>query len=196
MIKAVIFDLSEVFLRGLYGTHKLVADKLGTPQDDESFFVPEMSELFHAKITEEQYWQAVIKQQKWDIKVDELKNLVRSNFGEIAGTRSIIEKLKQKGYKMGLLSIHAKEWIDYCEQKFDYHKLFDTTVYSFDIGISKPDNRAYLHILEKLNVKPQEAVFIDDSTVNVAAAGKLGMKAIVFKTPAKLEKDLKLIGAL
>jgi HAD superfamily hydrolase (TIGR01509 family) len=87
--------------------------------------------------------------------------------------------------------VHGKEWIDYCEKKFDYHKLFCSVTYSFEVGVSKPDPQAFNLILEKLHVTPTECLFIDDSLRNVEAAAKLGINAIQFENSKQLKSELQ-----
>lgn len=120
-----------------------------------------------------------------------MKNAVRKNFKEINGTRKIIEKLKQKGFRLGLLSNNAKEWVEYCEINYKYHKLFDAVLYSCEVGISKPNKDIFKLILKKLKVKPQETLYIDDYIKNINSAKKLGINAIHFITPSDLKKKLR-----
>jgi HAD superfamily hydrolase (TIGR01509 family) len=60
--------------------------------------------------------------------------------------------------------------------------LFDVIVISGEVGMVKPNQDIYLYTLEKLNVKPEEVFFIDDSQKNIEAANALGMKTILFKS--------------
>ncbi len=192
MITTIIFDLSEVYLKGLIGVEhhlepilKMSPNKIYPKLTGENF-----NQLMNGKISEEEYWQKIIKNKGFDIEVEHFKSAIRANFEEIGGTREIIEKLKLGEFKLGLLSVHAKEWVDYCEEKFDYHKLFHSTMYSFEVGISKPDKKAYELILEKLKVKPEECLFIDDKEKNIIAAEELGIKTIHFKGSNQLKKEL------
>ena len=52
--------------------------------------------------------------------------------------------------------------------------------YSFDIGYLKPERQAYEHVLGKLEVQPEDALFIDDKARNVIAAEQLGICSVVF----------------
>ncbi len=143
------------------------------------------------EIAEEAYWKALVNKHHWKISVDDLKKAVRENFREIKGTRKIIEELKQNGYKLGLLSVHAKEWIEHCEEQFNYHRLFDSFMYSFEVAVSKPERRAYELMLQKLNTIPGDCLFIDDSPKNTDAAKELGIEVIPFISPEQLREDLK-----
>lgn len=191
MITTIIFDLSEVYLHGLLGTEKNIQQKLNIPVSNKELHIPEMEKLFHGKIKEKQYLQALITKHRWNITIEELKKIVRENFKEVKGTREIIELLKKNGYKLGLLSVHAEEWVKHCEKKFDYHKLFDSYMYSFEVEVCKPERKAFELILKKLHVKPNNCLFIDDWSINTSAAKKLGIKTITFKSPMQLLRDLK-----
>lgn len=56
---------------------------------------------------------------------------------------------------------------------------FSSFVLSSVIGVTKPDKKMYLTALEELRVKPEKAVFIDDSAANCLGAKKLGIHAIL-----------------
>jgi FMN phosphatase YigB (HAD superfamily) len=74
--------------------------------------------------------------------------------------------------------------------------LFHVVFCSGDEGIVKPDPRAFAQTLERLEVKPEEAIFIDDTPEHVDAARALGLRAVVFTTAERLEEDLTdLLGA-
>lgn len=181
-VTTIVFDLAEVLLKGLIGVEQYLEPVLGIKAEEieNKLYGKELAALFHGEITEEEYWLKIIKKNKWAVDVETLKKAVRDNFQEIPGTREIIRKLKEKGYKLGLLSVHTKEWIDHCVTKFDHNKLFHSTVYSFEVHVSKPDKRAYEIILQKLGSKPEECIFVDDSLKNILAAKELGMGTIQY----------------
>lgn len=105
------------------------------------------------------------------------------------GLMAYIERLKPN-YKIGLLSNVGSDWI---EKEFLTPKelgLFDTLVASYKTGLIKPDPRIYGLVLEKLDVKPQEAVFIDDIDEYCAGARSLGMQAITYKNFVQMKAEL------
>lgn len=194
MITTIIFDLADVYLKGILGIEHYLEPILGIKAKEiyPMILGEELESLFRGEITEEEYWKKIIKKNNWNIDVKLFKKAIRNNFREIRGTREIIEKLREKGFKLGLLSVHAKEWIDYCNKKFDYHKLFYSILYSFEVGIRKPDKRIYELILERLKAKPNECVFIDDQERNLVPARELGMKTVCFEDSEQLKKELAL----
>ncbi len=52
---------------------------------------------------------------------------------------------------------------------------FDAITISGEEGVMKPDERIYRIALARLNVEPNEAIFVDDFSENVVAARALGM---------------------
>jgi putative hydrolase of the HAD superfamily len=198
MITTIVFDLAEVYLKGLVGVENHLEPilKIRAEEIYPKIRIKELDRLFLGKLTEEEYWLKVIERNNWGVDVETLKKAIRDNFEEIKGVRDVIEELKDKGFKLGLLSIHAKEWIDYCNKKFDYHKLFNSILYSFEVGSLKPQKRSYELILRKLNSKPEESIFIDNEPENLATAKKLGMKTIHFKNSCQLKAELRDMGVL
>lgn len=190
-VDTIIFDLSEVYLTGLKDTHLRLSQHLGNPVRDEVFHHPSLQQLFHGKITEDKYWQNLIDEQGWQIGIPQLQRVVRKNFQPIKGTADIVRQLKKKGYRLGLLSVHAKEWIEYCQQQFDHQAAFDVVTYSYESGVSKPNSRAYRNILKKLDTTPSHSLMIDDSEINIRSAKRLGMQAIQFTSARQLAADLK-----
>lgn len=56
---------------------------------------------------------------------------------------------------------------------------FDLVMLSNEIGMCKPDPAVYRLALELLDVRAQDAIFVDDSPRNVEGARQLGMAGIV-----------------
>ncbi len=55
----------------------------------------------------------------------------------------------------------------------------------------KPDPAIYELALRKLGVRPDEAIFVDDTSTNVEAAQRLGLRGIVFRNPGQMRSELK-----
>ncbi|WP_017242046.1 HAD family hydrolase [Streptomyces sp. SS] len=64
---------------------------------------------------------------------------------------------------------------------YHFDELVEEIVYSHEIGIEKPDPRAFETICATLDVQPEHCLFIDDVPVNIAAAQSTGMHAHLFE---------------
>lgn len=64
---------------------------------------------------------------------------------------------------------------------YRFDELVEQIVYSHEIGIEKPDSRAFEAACAGLGVRPEDCLFIDDLEVNVEAARATGMQAHLFE---------------
>ncbi|MFG2123376.1 HAD family hydrolase [Streptomyces sp. NPDC048710] len=67
---------------------------------------------------------------------------------------------------------------------YHFDELVDQIVYSHEIGVGKPDLRAFEAACAGLDVRPESCLFIDDVAVNVEAAQAAGMQAHLFEDNA------------
>ncbi|MFC8272402.1 HAD family hydrolase [Streptomyces sp. NPDC057271] len=68
---------------------------------------------------------------------------------------------------------------------YRFDELVEHIVYSHEIGVEKPDPRAFEAACAGLEVRPESCLFIDDFAVNVEAAQAAGMQAHLFEDNAR-----------
>lgn len=73
---------------------------------------------------------------------------------------------------------------------------FDLLINSAEEGVTKPDPKIYLIACERLGVKPEECIFIDDDLGNLKGAEDVGMHDIHYSEVEALRKELKGLGLL
>lgn len=104
---------------------------------------------------------------------------------------NLIESLNPN-YKIGLLSngsrVHIKEVLEGAGGEGKY---FDAVISSSESKHGKPAARAFLDILERLGVRPQTALMIDDSPGHIAGAAAAGLRTIHFSDMENLRKELQ-----
>jgi len=76
------------------------------------------------------------------------------------------------------------------ERTFGWIHRFDVLVWSYQLGIVKPDPAIYRHTLSELGTRPDETLFIDDKRPNVEAAWALGIQAIEYSSVEDLREEL------
>ena len=67
---------------------------------------------------------------------------------------------------------------------------FDKIYESYKIGMRKPEKRIYEHVLNDLNIKPENTIFLDDLGMNLKTAKLLGIHTIKVVNPIKAIKEL------
>lgn len=103
---------------------------------------------------------------------------------------SLLKEYKNKGYNIYYLSNMPSETFEELRKETDF---FDNTciggVVSAHIKMIKPNKDIYEYFLNKLNLKADECLFIDDNINNINTALQIGINAV------QLEKisDMKII---
>ena len=97
------------------------------------------------------------------------------------GFLDFIKAVKKK-YKLAILSNDSSRWSKYLREKFNINQYFDVISISGDLKIRKPDERIFRLTMEKLAVKAEECLYIDDRRVYLGGAGKVGMNTILFNS--------------
>ncbi len=89
----------------------------------------------------------------------------------------VIPRLRQK-YLLGVVS---DTWpsLDRVFKNVGLREYFSTFVMSSILGVIKPHELMYKTALEELGLRPEEALFIDDSMRNLEGAKKLGIQTIL-----------------
>jgi putative hydrolase of the HAD superfamily len=64
---------------------------------------------------------------------------------------------------------------------YHFDELVEQIVYSHEIGVSKPDPRAFAVTCARLDVRAPDCLFVDDHDVNIEAARAAGMQAHLFE---------------
>lgn len=198
-IRAVFFDLGGVILRTEYqAPRQQLAERLGMEYDDLDRIVFD-SESGHqaaiGAITAVQHWESVLKRLK---RPPEELTSIRDEFfaGDIIDRELLVFLRSLRGkYITGLISNAWNDLRAYLvREKID--DAFDHIVISAEVGVAKPEARIFQIALEQARVSPNEAVFVDDFSVNIEGCEKVGMQGIHFQdTPSTLTQLKTILSA-
>jgi 2-haloacid dehalogenase len=109
----------------------------------------------------------------------------------------IFKQLKEKNrYKIYALTNWSAETFPVAFERFDFLKWFDGIVVSGAEKMRKPTPEFYHILLDRYQVKAQEALFIDDNYRNILAAEQLGIHCIHFTSAEQLSGELHKLGVL
>jgi len=96
-------------------------------------------------------------------------------------TVEIFKELKESGkYNIYALTNWSAETFPVALERFDFLHWFDSIVVSGAEKMRKPAPEFYQLLLDRHDVKAEEALFIDDNYRNILAAEKLGIQSIHF----------------
>ncbi len=195
MTKAIIFDIGGVLVKQIHQQLlKELSDKYNIDMNELENFEPGLFDnTMTGKITETEYFERIIKHFNLPVSVSDLNERATELTEPIKETWPIVEKLKGK-YVLAVLSDMGKEWTKTREEKFKISEYFDYVVYSYEVGVRKPNVKIYKHLLNLMKIPASECIFIDDKQKNVDVARELGMKTILFENAEKLEQRLFAFG--
>ena len=100
---------------------------------------------------------------------------------------SKIQDMRSQGIACYLVSDQDKYRAEYTREKLEDDKKFDGYFFSCDIGYSKAQPEFFTAVLEKLPVKPDEIMYVDDEETDIAAAKQLGIQARLYRGLMDLE---------
>ena len=109
--------------------------------------------------------------------------------GEMEGMRSLLQQLKQKGFRLYGLT-NWSHLVHGVMRKYEIFSLLDGSVISSEEHVIKPEPEIYHRLCRKFDLRPEECFFADDKLVNVEGALRVGMKAAVFTTAEQYVRDL------
>ncbi len=192
---ALIFDFGGVIVRTEdRSPREQLAEELDMTYDQLSdvIFAGESSRLASlGLITAEEHWEAV--RDDLGLSANDLPR-IKDHFwaGDILDFDlvELIRSFRPK-YQTALLS---NAWDDLRDMLADHWKIadaFDEIVISAEEGVVKPYPQIYQITLERLNLEPGQAVFVDDFIENVQAAQAFGMQTIHFRSIDQVRAELK-----
>jgi len=116
--------------------------------------------------------------------------------GAIDETVEVLRELQDRPVRLFALSNWSAETFPIARRRYPFLGWFDGIVISGEVGICKPDERVFRHLITTHTIEPETTVFVDDSNVNVEAARGLGMIAIPFTGGRELREELVQLGVL
>lgn len=186
MIKAIIFDCFGVITTDSW---RAFADSLPPEQVDQARDLNKqlnMGMIEHPEFIEE------IRQLTGREPV-QVEKLLQNEVVKNEALLDYIRELKQAGYQIGMLSNIASNWIRDTLLTAEEQSLFEEMIFSYEVGMAKPDPRIFMLMCERLRVGPHEAVMVDDVESYCEAARAEGLQAVWFQDLQQLKRELSAI---
>lgn len=184
-IKAIIFDCFGVLYTD--GKSRIIA---AAPDDKKQ----EVNDLFmqsdYGYIDNDEFLQATAD--LIGISLAEMKTMTKDIYHR---NQPLIDRIAdyRQNYKVGLLSNVGATMINELFAPEDRAALFDEVVLSSDVGIIKPSPEIFHLMAQRLGVRPEECIMIDDLANNITGAEMAGMAGIVYTSEQQLHQDIEKI---
>lgn len=161
-----------LLMRVVYHSAEWIALDRGSLTDDEAL------RIMRKNLPERLHPAAEELVRRWDIP-----------YLPVPGMPELAAELRENGYGLYLLSNASLRHREYWP-RFPVAALFgDRVMRSADWKLLKPDAAFYEKAFELLGLDPSVCLFIDDSPLNVEAARRVGLDAVVFHGDAALLRE-------
>lgn len=195
MIKAIILDFGRVIsAQKPPSLFRRYEKDLGLAPDTINpvmFGSRAWQETLVGRMTAEEFWTIIGPELCLETpeKIEAFRRRYQADEAINADVHELIRRLYGR-YKLAVLSNSPPDLSRWLSEWNMLH-LFNVVFCSGDEGIVKPEPAAFKTTLDRLGVRPEEAVFIDDTDEHVKAARSLGMHGILFTNAHALADELK-----
>lgn len=186
MITTVLFDFDGVIsdtepLYDQYWNDAALRYHLGIPNfatKIKGTIMPDILATYFANHTEEQRAQIQAECDKFE------EELV---YPEIPGALVFLQRLKDKHFKLGLVTSSTSRKIENAIKILHLENTFDVIITADHITAGKPSPQCYLLAAQKLQADPSQCIVFEDSLAGIHAGKAAGMKVIGLSTTNSIE---------
>jgi len=201
MKKGIIFDMDEVLIDAMsfHAEAMRLAIKEEIKHDINMKIVYLLEGLPGSKLVKEIFKREKISENFDDNIAEKISKRKKEIFKEIQkakaidGARELVDDLKSCGCLKAVVSGSSKEEIETILDENIGSNKFDLVISGDDLkeGEGKPDPAPFQTALQRMNLKPSEAIVVENSPLGVEAANKAGIPFIITlnNTPLDISSD-------
>ncbi|MGA2182723.1 MAG: HAD family phosphatase [Bryobacteraceae bacterium] len=191
-LKAVLFDYGNVLSR-----HQTM-DDMAAMARVAGIGTADMHRLYwqfrpafdRGDLDEPSYWSAVSR----DFTAEQVREIIRLDNESWSRPDPVMIRwaatLRASGIRAGVLSNMPVTLRRYLTANVAWLRGFDHYTYSCDVHMVKPEAGIYEHALRGLGVAASEALFLDDREANVEGARRVGLHALLFRSPEQANGEM------
>jgi 2-haloacid dehalogenase len=116
--------------------------------------------------------------------------------GLLEGSIAVLAELKAQGVPCYALSNMERERWEWRLDNYEFLRWFDGYVISGLEGVAKPDREIFEIALGRFELAPAEVIFVDDRSLNVESAARLGIRSFLFTSPEAMRDVMVTAGLL
>lgn len=193
-IRAICFDLDGLFFtaESFQNFKKSLAPDVETKKRDYVLALSEQLKAFKlGTMDEEAYRNWAKKELSLPYSNEKIFQILKESYQVNPQVEALAKKLKEKGYILCICSNNFPTRIRELDKKFWFLSLFDVHIFSYEVGVMKPDQRIFEVLIDKSWIPAHEIVYSDDKEDKLSGAKALGIQTFVFHSFDEFVVDLK-----
>ena len=195
VISTIIFDLGKVLVDFSYAEFLPLLRRVGASIKDADDFALQVGlvDYEEGRIDSREFFQRVNALLDNPLDQAVLETAWCSIFTPIPQMLNMARQLRRQ-LKTAILSNTSELHWRYLCDRFQLDSFCDNRLASFELGAMKPDADIYRLAAERLNLRAENLVFIDDRHVNVESARACGWQAIQHQSYGQTREELLHLG--
>jgi putative hydrolase of the HAD superfamily len=149
----------------------------------------------NGQLSGEEYWHSILQHYGLEQNGSNVTKLIQEDIESWTQINDsmiqFIKESRKKVHTLAIISNMTGDCLAYMKKHFQWLALFDELTFSCEFGKNKPDPKIYQAFLSRIEIPPQECLFVDDLLENVDEAMKSGMNVIHFKSFLKFRQELE-----
>ena len=197
MIDTIIFDIGNVL--AAWHWRESFVEKFGEalvePLADATVRSPGWYELDRGALSEDGIAELLI--QNAPQYAEQIARIVHESHEFVTAypyAADWVKTLKAAGYKVYILSNYSEFGFKRSKPGFDFLNYVDGALISYEIKQVKPDRIIYEALCDRYGIVPENAVFLDDNSLNTKAAIEFGLHAITVENKGQADAELRALG--
>ncbi|WP_207652801.1 HAD family hydrolase [Clostridium isatidis] len=175
MIKAVIFDLDGLLIDSeviSYKIYKELLEEFGHDYSLEEYAQNYSGKTEIANVTNliDKYKLPLSLERGLEIVMEKESSYLSKGVDLKAGAVKLLSYLKDKGFKIAMASSSKEDRALNILRKHNISEYFDIFVFGNEVKRGKPNPDIFLKACEKLSLKAEEALVLEDSEAGIKAA--------------------------
>ncbi len=142
------------------------------PEEIKSMFGPPETEIIRNQLENDRYEEAI----EWYFETYAEQHSKFVDFNK--DMHQLLSQLKGNGFKLGIVTGKSRRSLDISLKELQMEAFFDVTVAGDEVEQTKPDPEGLIEILQMMDAKKEEAMFLGDSDADIEAGKRAGVFTI------------------
>lgn len=182
MIRAILFDFDGVLTiekTGSAAITKYIAKRCGLPAEQvRSCYQRYNQALLLGETTHAEVWPAFCEVLGQSLDYQLLTDSFRAT--ELDTDMLYLLRQLRTEYRIALVTDNKSDRIQTILECNNLDDLFDVVAVSAELGSDKTDRRIFDYVLERLDLRPEECLFIDNARKNLIVPDQMGIRTLLF----------------